>query len=44
VKAYFGLPAAALADKIVMDTGNYYPEGTPASAEAIRAALAAATR
>jgi predicted dinucleotide-binding enzyme len=26
VKAYFGLPAAALADKIVMDTGNYYPE------------------
>jgi predicted dinucleotide-binding enzyme len=26
VKAYFDLPAAALAGKIVMDTGNYYPE------------------
>jgi predicted dinucleotide-binding enzyme len=26
VKAIFDLPAAALAGKIVMDTGNYYPE------------------
>jgi 8-hydroxy-5-deazaflavin:NADPH oxidoreductase len=26
VKAYFGLPVAELAGKIVMDTGNYYPE------------------
>jgi predicted dinucleotide-binding enzyme len=26
VKAYFGLPAAALRGKVVMDTGNYYPE------------------
>jgi 8-hydroxy-5-deazaflavin:NADPH oxidoreductase len=26
VKAYLGLPAAPLRGKIVMDTGNYYPE------------------
>jgi predicted dinucleotide-binding enzyme len=26
IKAYFDLPAAAFAGKIVMDTGNYYPE------------------
>jgi len=26
VKAYAGLPAAPFAGKIVMDTGNYYPE------------------
>jgi predicted dinucleotide-binding enzyme len=26
VKAYLGLPAAPFAGKVVMDTGNYYPE------------------
>jgi predicted dinucleotide-binding enzyme len=26
VKAYLGLPAAPLRGKVVMDTGNYYPE------------------
>ena len=26
VKAYFDLPAAPFAGKVVMDTGNYYPE------------------
>jgi predicted dinucleotide-binding enzyme len=26
VKAYFGLPAAAFTGKVVLDTGNYYPE------------------
>jgi 8-hydroxy-5-deazaflavin:NADPH oxidoreductase len=26
VKAYLGLPAASFAGKVVMDTGNYYPE------------------
>lgn len=26
VRAYFDLPAAALAGRIVLDTGNYYPE------------------
>jgi 8-hydroxy-5-deazaflavin:NADPH oxidoreductase len=26
VKAYFGLPSAAFAGKVVLDTGNYYPE------------------
>jgi hypothetical protein len=26
VKAYGGMPAAPLADRVVIDTGNYYPE------------------
>ena len=26
VKAYLGLPASPLRGKVVMDTGNYYPE------------------
>ena len=42
VKAYFGLPAASFAGKVVMDTGNYYPERDGQLAELDSGALTSA--
>jgi predicted dinucleotide-binding enzyme len=46
VKAYSDLPAAALAGKIVMDTGNYYPSATgrSRSSRAARSPAASCSR